>query len=89
MTVKITWLCWQVTMFILVGVFECLNDLRGLLGNHIFAVVFLWVVFCLYLASTLFAWKMFKEFQKKYWKPGTADDRPSMIPADSWRKPDP
>ena len=58
-------------------------------GNHIFAVVFLWIVFCLYLASTLFAWKMFKDFQKKYWKPGTVDDRPSMIPSDSWHKPDP
>ena len=56
----------------------------NVLGNHVFAVVFIWILFLIYVLSTWFAWKIFREFQEKYWKHG----RQSELPSHAWIKPE-
>ena len=58
--------------------------IKVFLGNHIFAAVFIWILFLVYLLSTWFAWKIFREFEEKYWKPGRRDE----LPGSAWVKPD-
>merc|ERR1712226_699868 len=60
---------------------EMLQAMAGInlyYGHHIFSTIFLWVCVILYVVSTFIAWRLYREFEKRYFNDTNGSHAPGM-----------